>query len=59
MACGGGKGRAGIATPSSFLDQVYLSLRCVAEFWLLANWEHVRGTGTGMLEACCLYVCDM
>lgn len=57
-----GRGRGGeVATPSSsFLDQVYLSSRCVAEFWLLANnEEHVqRGILRvgGLLSVCMRYV---
>lgn len=58
MVCMGGEG-GGNRNTFTFSYQVYLSLSCVAEFYLLANGEQIRGTGTGMLEACCLYVCDM
>lgn len=56
----GGKGQAENATPSSFLDQVYLSLRCAAEFSYLRMgknvWGNWDGDAGGLLSICMRYV---
>lgn len=40
---------------SSFLGQVYLSLSCIAKFWLLANGELGPGDVEGGRFFFCIY----